>query len=552
MKPHHHTYSHEENDAHNHHCAGTCSHNKSMDSEHYVHKEVIVGVGKLESDRSDLKRYHSFPSEGVKVSLAAVATETNCRRARLIHDTWGSINDYYIVEEKKLGQGSFGYVCKGQSRETYINRAIKSLSKARAKETRKRYRQEILIMKMTDHPNIIKLFETFEDKNHVFLVMELCTGGNLNERVKKVGCFQEKDTAAVMQQILRPVFYMHEKRICHRDIKPENFLLLTKEPVHENTLKLIDFGFSCTLKKGQMLTTKLGTPWYSSPQVLAGQYDESCDVWSCGVIMYVLLSGQPPFHGKTDAEVMQNVKRGNYAFKGPVLENLSDMAKDMIRKMLKYQPQDRWTAGQALCHAYIKKLSPEVVGNSQLLTPSLLVDLRNFCSQSVLRRAALQVVAQQLSQEDTKALRRAFTALDSRGAGILTVAALSESIAQNVSQDLKPEVEKVISELGSDAPEAEICFTEFLAATLEQRHYMQEGPCQAAFRAFDRNGDGWISQQELEQVLLGTGSEKEPTEGAETSEDIAAILKAADVNGDGVLDFQEFHQMLRGEGPSGI
>lgn len=551
-------------------------------------KKVVVDI--VVDDRSTDYDDYAFGDEGTKSEeyarrrgdrdmtsassvwpmekISTIAYENGCRRLRLIHDTWGNIEEYYILDKNKLGQGSFGYVCKAQSREMGVDRAVKSLSKARAKDTRKRYRQEILIMKMTDHPNIIKLFETFEDKAHVFLVMELCTGGDLFHRLTKVGRFKEQETAIIMQQILRPVFYMHEKNICHRDIKPENFLFLTPDPVQSNTLKLIDFGFSCMIKEDQVLTTKLGTPRYSSPQVLAGQYDQSCDVWACGVIMYVLLCGQPPFTGRTDAEVMQAVKRGNYAFQGQIWERTSEEAKDMIRKQLKYQPQERWSAGKALHHVFIMDTAPQASGVAQLLTPSLLMDLRFFCSQSLFRRAALQVVAHQLSQEDiTKAFRKAFTALDRRGAGVLTVAELSESTNKDKSVDyIRPELEQVLTELGTEDDGAEIGFTDFLAATLEATHYLQEGPCRAAFRAFDQNGDGRITPEELEAVLFGTGTgmnkdlpKDEPGERLASPRPLKAqqnpqataitleLFSMADINNDGVIDFEEFHNLLQGD-----
>jgi len=514
----------------------------------------------------DCRQADDFSSEssvrdtlGRSLSLMSeVALEISWRRVRLISDTWGSISNFYAVEDKKLGEGAFGYVCKATSHETGRIRAVKSLSKATAKDTRKRYRQEILIMKLTDHPNIINLIETFEDKNHVLLVMELCLGGDLGKRLKSVGRLKEYEAAVVMQQILRPVLYLHVKRICHRDLKPENFLFLSQEPIVHNTLKITDFGFSCTYKRNQAMSTKLGTPLYSSPQVIAGQYDESCDLWSCGVIMYVLLAGKPPFQGKTDAEVMDRVKRGNYTFKGSVWQSVSDSAKDLVRKLLKYQSQDRVTAEEALWHYFIQSIPLEAYENRLLLTPALIMDLRSFCSQSLLRRAALQVVAQQLSQDETECFRLAFQALDSRGAGILTVSELKESINRGELMEIAPLLQEVVFDLDAGSA-AEISFTDFLAATLEAKHYFKEGSLQAAFRAFDLNGDGHVSLQEVEDVLLGSGGQAadlpEKTTpmmpafkaGPEDFEKVSAVFADADLNGDGVLDFEEFKLMLRGD-----
>ena len=143
-------------------------------------------------------------------------------------------------------------------------------------------------MKFVDHPNIIKLFETFEDTRFIYLVMELCQGGELFDRIIAEGHFTEAQGAQIMKQILRCIFYLHSNGIMHRDLKPENFLFVeANDPIEKSTLKIIDFGLSCKFKEGDFKKTKAGTPYYVAPQVLAGKYDQGCDVWSCGVIMYL-------------------------------------------------------------------------------------------------------------------------------------------------------------------------------------------------------------------------------------------------------------------------
>ncbi|EER07958.1 calcium-dependent protein kinase, putative, partial [Perkinsus marinus ATCC 50983] len=173
--------------------------------------------------------------------------------------------------------------------------------------------------------------------------MELCTGGELFDRIIEVGHFTEVQAAIIMQQILRAIYYMHENHIMHRDLKPENFLFSTKEPLEKSCLKIIDFGLSTKFGKDDIMTTKAGTPYYVAPQVLAGKYDESCDLWSCGVIMYILLCGYPPFYGETDADVLTKVRLGNYTFNASDWKGISEDAKDLIRKLLKINPRDRYT-----------------------------------------------------------------------------------------------------------------------------------------------------------------------------------------------------------------
>ena len=137
-------------------------------------------------------------------------------------------------------------------------------------------------MKFVDHPNIIKLYETFKDARNIYLVMELCSGGELFDRIITAGHFTEVQCAVIMQQILRIIFYLHSNGIMHRDLKPENFLFVEANlPIEKSSLKIIDFGLSCQFAEGEFMATKAGTPYYVAPQVLAGKYDKGCDVWSC-------------------------------------------------------------------------------------------------------------------------------------------------------------------------------------------------------------------------------------------------------------------------------
>merc|ERR1712125_5527 len=212
---------------------------------------------------------------------------------------------------------------------------------------------------------------------------------------------------------------MHENHVCHRDLKPENFIFSTKEPIEKSILKIIDFGLSCKYEPGQVLTTKAGTPYYVAPQVLAGKYDHLSDLWSCGVIMYVLLCGYPPFFGETDAEVLSKVRLGNFSFNAADWKGVSEDAKNLIRKLLKMNPRDRYTAEQALNDVWIKNKAPKATGAT--LENSFVDNLRSFRSQNKLKKAALHIIANQLDEEQIKALRDVFIQLDCNGDGKLTV-----------------------------------------------------------------------------------------------------------------------------------
>lgn len=487
----------------------------------------------------------SDDDEGAKSRWADEATEFSSKINAFISDTWGDIKEFYRLDKKKLGEGGFGIVVQGKSLESGLRCAIKKLSKARAKDTKSMLKSEMDIMKMTDHPNIVKLFETFEDKSHMHLVLELCAGGDLYRHLKSRGQpYTEQQAALIMEQVLRPVFYLHEHTgICHRDIKLENFLLLSQAPVEENTLKLADFGLSCNYEPGKVLQTKVGTMKYCSPQVLAGNYDQSADIWSCGVIMYILLAFDVPFPGKNDAEVAQRVKKGNYAFKDAAWANVSDDARDLIRKLLKYQPFDRSTAEQALDHSWLRRCQPGI-SDAAPVSPSAIRALRHFVQQSKFKRAALHSMAMQLGDDDIRLRRRDFAALDQKGIGVLTVELLQERSGHPDMAQSEVELRQIIRILmeGDD----EICFTDFLAANFSQQFFQQdaaEGLCRGAFRSFDKDSDGYIRVDELEMVVAGASSR---TPRRPRPEVLAAMLAEADSNRDGKIDYAEFRLFLLG------
>eukprot|EP00927_Polykrikos_kofoidii_P051921 TRINITY_DN4569_c0_g2_i1.p1 TRINITY_DN4569_c0_g2~~TRINITY_DN4569_c0_g2_i1.p1 ORF type:complete len:329 (-),score=44.94 TRINITY_DN4569_c0_g2_i1:131-1117(-) len=261
----------------------------------------------------------------------------------------GRIQETYSLEESEarpLGTGDFGCVVQAQKKSTGELVAVKKLRKVENLE--ERVASEIDIMKSLAHDNIIVLLETFEDPETYFLVMELASGLELFDRVIELGTFTEKAAVHCMRQVLGAIHYCHERNICVGCPKPEDIMCMTRDSIDQVKLKLIDFGSSARLEPGAYLSAKIGTSLYVAPQILAGRYDCKCDLWSCGVITYVILCGYPPFSGETDEEVTTKVRLGNYMFKAADWKDASDEAKDLIRHLLKLNPTDRFSADQAV------------------------------------------------------------------------------------------------------------------------------------------------------------------------------------------------------------
>lgn len=280
---------------------------------------------------------------------------TKCQESvELQIDSAGKITDVYELEKKTLGEGSYGRVFKGRKKDTGDVFAVKTIPVTGSVQ---RVATEIDVLKSLDHPNIIKLKETYHNGNTVYLVMELAEGGELFDRILDLGHFPEKGAAHCLKQVLGAINYCHGLNICVRGVKPEDIMCMTKDPIDKVIVKLIDAGLWRRFQPGTPMTTKAGTPYYVAPQILAGKYDESCDLWSCGVLLYVMLCGYPPFFGETDVEVLAKVRLGNYFFNAADWKDYSQDAKNLIRMLLKMNPRDRPTAQQALDSAWLKSFA---------------------------------------------------------------------------------------------------------------------------------------------------------------------------------------------------
>lgn len=261
------------------------------------------------------------------------------------------IQSSYIIKEK-LGHGSWGSVHLAVERNSGALRAVKKVCK-RAQDELPRFRAEIHFLRGLDHPGVIRLHETFEDFGYIYMVTEYCAGGELFEKLVMAKYFSEPYVATLMKQILSVVCYLHRKQIAHRDLKPENFLFVTRQ--ENSPIKLIDFGLGKRFSSRRKMRTKLGTLYYVPPELLSGQYDEKCDLWSAGIIMYVLLTGVPPFIAADESGTMTAIMNAKLDFHSNHLwSDVSDVAIDLLRRLLTTDPERRLSAEAALAHPFFR------------------------------------------------------------------------------------------------------------------------------------------------------------------------------------------------------
>lgn len=445
------------------------------------------------------------------------------------------IRTKYHIQTGEIGHGHYGTVRKCSDRETGEVFAVKTIKKEKVGRIDS-LRREIQILQAVDHPNIIKLYDIYEDDKYLHLVMELCEGGELFDRIiaktqSAEGHYSEVECAKLVQKILRAINYCHTiHNICHRDLKPENFIFKTK--AEDSEMKIIDFGLSrYEDEAGSKMTTRVGTPYYISPEVLARRYDKACDLWSIGVITYILICGYPPFYGDTDAEIFESVRKGRFTFPSPEWDDITRPAKTFIKSLLNKDPTARPTAEQALQHEWLARTLSAGFEARPFNFAQMNTALRQFMGMSNLKKVALNVIAHQTAEADVAHLTALFEALDQDGNGVITVDELQGALGRaGASPRTSQGLSAALRAADIDASDA-LDYREFLAATMDQRVYTQEGNLRKAFRYFDLGRTGCITREDLVRIF---GSEEQAHQ----------ILGDVDRDQDGQISYEEFKRMM--------
>ncbi|GIQ87685.1 calcium/calmodulin-dependent/calcium-dependent protein kinase, partial [Kipferlia bialata] len=269
-----------------------------------------------------------------------------------------TIHSFYDITHS-LGKGSFATVKYATRKADEMPVAIKIIKKAAMKDSLSSLAREVSILKACNHIGIIKLFELYESKSKVYLVMELATGGELFDKIVARGHYSEEDARETMQQVVSAISYLHGRDIVHRDLKPENLLL--EDDSRDAPVKVADFGLGYMLSDGECLATCCGTAGYTAPEVLLSEpYGTEPDIYSLGVILYVLLVGFPPFDDRDMEKMVADVVRGKWGFPAPYWNDISDEAKDLVKRMMERDPRKRINAVDVMKHPWMKVQQSQV------------------------------------------------------------------------------------------------------------------------------------------------------------------------------------------------
>ncbi|GKV23206.1 hypothetical protein SLEP1_g32963 [Rubroshorea leprosula] len=442
---------------------------------------------------------------------------------------------------RELGRGQFGVTHLVTHKETGQEFACKSIAtrKLVRRDDIEDVRREVQIMHhLTGHSNIVELKGVYEDRHSVNLVMELCAGGELFDRIIAKGHYSEKEAAKLFRQIVTVVYNCHTMGVMHRDLKPENFLLLNKDD--DSPLKATDFGLSVFFKPGDVFKDLVGSSYYVAPEVLRHNYGAEADIWSAGVILYILLCGEPPFWAENEEGIFQAILRGHLDFSSNLWSSISRSAIDLVRKMLKANPKERLSAVDVLNHSWMRE---DGDASDKPLDIAVLTRMKQFSAMNKLKKVALKVIAENLSEEEIVGLKEMFKSMDTDNSGTVTLEELKAGFPKLGTKLSESEVRQLLDAADVDG-NGTIDYIEFITATMHMNRMEREDHLFTAFQYFDKDSSGYITVDELEQALKRYNMDDEKT--------IKEIIAEVDTDKDGRINYDEFVAMMRKGNPEPV
>ena len=501
---------------------------------------------------------YSNPSEekpvdklGRKDIIPTFPEQINLTNSMIVTESEDPNKDY-----KKLnciGESEGSAVYRVQNNYTEEIRAMKIIKRSpenmdaisdKEKEEEDEISNEIKVLRSLDHPNILKIFEFFSSKDSYTIVTEFCSGGDLFQEIIDKGPFKEKYCAFVLYQILSAINHCHANHIIHGDLKPENVLIVDKDKNEFPRIKICDFGTSQIFGKGKAQRKAFGSPYYLAPEIYDGNYNEKCDLWSCGIILYILLSARPPFGGEEDEEIIESVKLGRYDLESPPFNNLSLDCLDLLKKLLTIDPKQRISAQEALEHKWFKFHESKELFNTikdERTIKKLIHNLKSYKRNSFIQEFALSYLVHNFPQmKEVINANKLFNQLDTDGDGKINKNDLLKGLkTQNDSKTLEKDVDRIYRNIDMDK-NGYIGNEEFVRAAVSKEKFIEDHILRFAFRYFDKNNSGEISRTELESVFKQGVADQ-----TRIQEALEQIINEVDENKDGIIQYSEFVHIMK-------
>ena len=457
--------------------------------------------------------------------------------------------DKIYIKKRLLGSGAFGEVWLVHHKNLVRDFAMKIIKKRKNKTNEeKEILNEIEILKKLDHPKILKIIDFYSKIKKYYIITEYCPEGELFNEIIKVGKFDEGQSAFIINQILKAVSYCHRMHIIHRDIKPENIMITKREKNGCLQVKLIDFGTAKIFEKGHPENRYVGSSYYMAPEILKRKYDEKCDLWSIGVILYILLTGRPPFDGNDDDEILRNVEKGVYDKTSYPYPSLSPLSKDLINKLLQYEPEKRISAEVALEHQWFKtaefKKKDKVNSIQPDLAKELIHNMTQYKSNNVLKCAVIAYLVHHLTNtEQCMEASKLFIKIDLNSDGKIEKHELIQGFEKYwgiPKEEVKEKVDIIFANLDTDF-NGFIEYEEFVRAAVNSNIFMSQNYLKFAFNYFDRDSSGDITFEEIKKRF----SQNSNYNSNKMDNELKEIFDKIDINNDGSISFFEFCKMMK-------
>ena len=449
---------------------------------------------------------------------------------------------YKII--KRLGDGSYGTVYSVVNNQTGMSAAMKKIEKVKENEIDDlEIKNEIDILKKLDHPNIVKIYEFYDTLTDFFIVTEYCKRGELYGYIKNY--YSENQLAVLFYQVFSGLSYLHERHILHRDLKLENIMISDIEEdikTKENYfwIKIIDFGTAKIFKKNKNEKAVVGSSYYIAPEVLKQKYNEKCDTWSVGVILYMLIVGRAPFDGKNDDEIIESIKIGVYNNKHPKLLSRSKEVQNLVSCLLERKINKRLSALDALNHPFFTKFNGRALFSNfnESEIQSYIDNLLNYKFQSKFQQLVLAFVVHNIPQSnETRIILKLFRYFNTKGNCKLTKEELIIGLYKFRDKNIVNEsIDDIFLMLDGDN-NGYIEYEEFLRACIDKNTVLNNENLQYAFKFLDIDNSGILTVDKIMKVFVKKGNQ--------TLKDIFKhSIEEVDKDNDGIINFNDFRELM--------
>ena len=465
----------------------------------------------------------------------------------LFSETEGKPSDHYEFKNK-MQSGTLATIIRVINKFSGCVRSMKIIKKAfiDLQEDEKNFMKEIAILRTLDHMGILKIYEFYQDDKCFYLIMEFCAEGDLFEKIQKEAPFNEYTACHIIYQVLSAIVYCHSSNIVHRDIKADCILIESTENVTYNGqsfplyhIRLSDFSSARSFNTKKKLTKKIGTSYFIAPEVLNRNYNEKCDVWSIGVLLFILLCGKPPFWGESDKEIIEKVKIGTPDWRKEEWENVSQEGQDFVKLLLNMKPGNRPSASEALQNKWFKKylfkhpVKTEIVQDLYNNIVGFKTDPMMFFQQATLA----YMVHHLLQKDDIINIKNFYNWIDNNGDGKMEYKEVCDGFKQFIDINEK-EVTKIFRYI-DQAHTGCIEYEEFIRACINKKTLLSEDNLKKAFALFTKS-------ENVESVSISCTNFKNilGLSSKFTDKQWEMIIKAIDKNGDNEIEYDEFRDMM--------